>query len=372
MLRRIELTNFKCYSSAAFDLSALTVFSGPNAVGKSTVLQAFRLMRQVALRSEDGEVVSIDGPLVRFGNVDSLVNSRVPRGDAKNVSVTISGDAKTERGKMILKRSDDDGGGVSGGKMRLSDDSDLSCALLSSNDFVYLSADRISPDDSFRYPDFDFGYKCNPFGNRGEHVAWYLGANYQGDVRLDGFIHPKSAGRKALGQQVSLWMGELGQEVQIEPRMYDDIRSAGFRFALWEGDSFSKWYSPINVGFGLTHSLPIFVALLSRPKGAVVLIENPESHLHPKAQVAMGRFIAKAASLGVQVLIETHSDHILNGIRLSVKDKILAPEIVALNFITFDEGVVKVIRPEMLSSGAVNVWPRGFFDEYENVSLELM
>ena len=223
-----------------------------------------------------------------------------------------------------------------------------------------------------RYPESDFGFKCNPMGNRGEYVPWYLGMNYQKGIPISEFNHPGSAGRETLGQQVSLWMGNLGQEVMVEPRVYDDIRSAGFRFALWEGDSFSKWYSPINVGFGLTHSLPIFVTLLSRPQGSIALIENPESHLHPKAQVEMGRFIAKAASLGVQVLVETHSDHVLNGIRLAVKERTLVPDDVALNFMTTADGVVKVLNPNILPSGAVDVWPHGFFDEHENVSLELM
>ncbi len=176
----------------------------------------------------------------------------------------------------------------------------------------------------------------------------------------------------ALVLQVALWMSDLGKELQIEPKLYDDIRSAGVRFAFWEGGSFGMWYRPMNVGFGLTHSLPIFVALLSRQAGSIVLIENPESHLHPKAQVEMGRFISKAASLGVQIVVETHSDHILNGIRLSVKENVIAGEDIALNFMVNEKDGVRAVMPRILPSGAIDVWPKGFFDEYENVSLQLM
>lgn len=371
MLRQIELSNFKCYRSAKIGLSALTVFSGQNAVGKSTVLQAFRLMRQLALRQGGGDVVPIDGPLVRFGGVDGLVNSRIPRGLDARVDIAVAGDLETDAARVSLERIDPERMEAHG-EMRLASDVASSRSALTEPDFVYLSADRISPDDAFGYPDMDFGYRCNPMGNRGEFAAWHLGVAYQKKLPIAGFVHPKSDGRETFGQQVSLWMSGLGQELQVEPRMYDEIRSAGFRFAVWEGDSFSKWYSPINVGFGLTHGLPIFVALLSRRKGALVLIENPESHLHPKAQVEMGRFLSKAASLGIQVMVETHSDHVLNGIRLSVKEKILSPDEVALNFMTTDAGEVSVVRPNLLPSGAVDAWPRGFFDEYENVSLELM
>lgn len=370
MLKEMKLSNFKCYSSALTSFSALTVFSGRNAVGKSTILQAIRLMRQIALRQDNNDIVAIDGPLVRFGSVDALLNSRIPRDQASKVSVSIVCDESSSCQEMILERLGENDDGLN--RMKVIQEPTLSCDLMSSKDFVYLSADRICPDDLFRYPDFDFAHRCNSLGNRGEYVAWYLGLNYAKRIPIDGFVHPLSDGRETLCQQVSLWMTEMGQEVQIEPRLYEDIRSAGFRFALWEQDSFSKWYSPINVGFGLTHSLPIFVSLLSRPIGSVVLIENPESHLHPKAQVKMGCFIAKAASLGIQVIVETHSDHVLNGIRLSVKDKILEPKDVALNFITIDDGAVKLVRPNILPSGAVDVWPKGFFDEYENVSLELI
>lgn len=371
MLKKIRLENFKCYRSAEIDLAALTVISGRNAIGKSTLLQAVRLVRQVALSQRDSNIVAIDGPLVRFGSADDLINSRIPRQAATKVSVEVCGDQDAECTALVLERMEAQDG-LARNNMRVNSATSLPKGELFGGDFVYLSADRICPMDIFRYPERDFGYKCNSMGTRGEYAPWYFGANYQSRIPVKEFLHPNSDGRETLGQQVSLWMSNLGQEIQIEPRMYDDIRSAGFRFALWEGDSFSKWYSPINVGFGLTHCFPIFVTLLSRPKGSVVLIENPESHLHPKAQVEMGRFIAKAASLGIQVMVETHSDHVLNGVRLAVKDKVITHEMIALNFMTSDSGSVNVVRPNILPSGSIDVWPQGFFDEYENVSLELM
>ena len=57
-----------------------------------------------------------------------------------------------------------------------------------------------------------------------------------------------------------------------------------------------------------------------------MVVENPEAHLHPSAQTKIGEFIALIASCGVQVVIETHSDHVVDGIRLSLKDKIIKPE----------------------------------------------
>lgn len=74
-------------------------------------------------------------------------------------------------------------------------------------------------------------------------------------------------------------------------------------------------YRAVNVGFGLSYVLPIVLALLVTKPGGLVIIENPEAHLHPRGSY-LGRLIALAAEAGVQVVVETHSDHIINGIRL--------------------------------------------------------
>lgn len=70
-----------------------------------------------------------------------------------------------------------------------------------------------------------------------------------------------------------------------------------------------------NVGFGITYALPILVSGLTVPEGGMLLVENPEAHLHAKAQSNMGYFLARMAAAGVRVIIETHSEHIVNGIR---------------------------------------------------------
>ncbi|WP_180834594.1 AAA family ATPase, partial [Vibrio parahaemolyticus] len=65
--------------------------------------------------------------------------------------------------------------------------------------------------------------------------------------------------------------------------------------------------------------LPIVLALLVTKPGGLVIIENPEAHLHPKGQSYLGRLIQRTAEAGVQVIIETHSDHLLNGIRVAAR-----------------------------------------------------
>src|SRR5260370_36481781 len=92
----------------------------------------------------------------------------------------------------------------------------------------------------------------------------------------------------------------------------------------------SSEYGPTSVGFGITYALPIVVAVLSAHPGSLVIIENPEAHLHPRGQVKMGELLCQASAAGIQILIETHSDHVLNGIRLAVQARKNAPANVAL------------------------------------------
>lgn len=375
MLRKIHLSNFKCYRDATLNLSQLTVFSGVNAVGKSTVIQALNLLRQVSANRPEVPCgfVRTDGPLVSFGTVNDLVNIEAPRDETTSVVVEAFGDLDCENASLTLGRlgRDDPDNRMSlvVKDGHLPSDGDP----FGGKGYGYLSANRISPEDDFFFNDSESFRVLNVLGNRGEFSVGFL-------CGLEGAILPiaemkmtDEPGRELFIQQLGLWMGGLGRKVTLQAKPYEDIRRAALKFSFVEDGVNTPWYSPRNVGFGLTHSLPIFALVLSRGRDSIVVIENPESHLHPKAQVFMGRFLSKAASCGIQVIVETHSDHILNGIRLSVKQGALSPEQVQLNFMAADaKQGVKVFEPRVLPSGAIDVWPSGFFDEYENVAADLI
>jgi predicted ATPase len=112
--------------------------------------------------------------------------------------------------------------------------------------------------------------------------------------------------------------------------------------------------------------LPIVVAALSANAGDLLLIENPEVHLHPAGQALMGRFLAEIGAGGIQVLVETHSDHVLNGIRRAVKGKVIEPENVALHFFRpRDTTGEQVTTPMLDAAGNIDRWPDGFFDQFD-------
>ncbi len=164
----------------------------------------------------------------------------------------------------------------------------------------------------------------------------------------------------------------MGREVTtgVESPNKDEVKLS-FNIKGSHGGKFSA----LQVGFGYSFSLPVIVAALTAQPGDLVIIENPEAHLHPAAQSKIGILLALAAQAGVQVIIETHSDHVLNGIRTLVKGlknfgKIKSEELkVHYFFEARNESGEQFHSRRMLISdeeGKLNGWPSGFFDEWEN------
>lgn len=127
-----------------------------------------------------------------------------------------------------------------------------------------------------------------------------------------------------------------------------------------------KRYKPANIGFGYTYILPIVISGLLAAPGELLIVENPEAHLHPRAQSKLTRFLAQVAQCGVQVIIESHSEHILNALRICVKNNdfsIVDKDVSVLYFQdSEDQPVVRIpINPD----GSVDDWPEDFFDQAE-------
>ena len=160
-----------------------------------------------------------------------------------------------------------------------------------------------------------------------------------------------------------------GGKIDLAPTR--DLISLRYSFGIEK--QLSSDYRATNTGFGLSYTLPVLVAILSAKPGALLLFENPESHLHPKGQAKIGELMAKAANCGVQIVVETHSDHVLNGIRVAVRKGLLPPENVCLHFFErhADKACSEIISPIMDRNGRIDRWPDYFFDEWDK-SLEAL
>ena len=149
-----------------------------------------------------------------------------------------------------------------------------------------------------------------------------------------------------------------------------DAVIAGFSFDRPD-DVPSRSYRATNVGFGISYTLPVLAALLS-PSGTLCLIENPEAHLHPRGQTKLGELAVRAGLSGVQVIVETHSDHFIDGVRIAVRDRLIEPSSIAIHYFERRGITAAVSSPQLDTEGRLSSWPEGFFDQHEKNLAKLL
>ena len=168
------------------------------------------------------------------------------------------------------------------------------------------------------------------------------------------------------------WLQEVspGCHLDIDETIQDDLLVAGYSFDQ-VGDARSNAHRMTHAGFGLSYMLPVVVAFLSQP-GFLCLVENPESHLHPRGQTMLAILATQAAKSGVQLIVETHSDHFLDGVRIAVRNGLLDSEDTAIHYFERVNGRTTVTSPTIDSDGRLSEWPTGFFDQHELNLSELL
>ena len=129
--------------------------------------------------------------------------------------------------------------------------------------------------------------------------------------------------------QFGAWLDYISPGTSVSVQ---NISDSSFLALKYRDSETGELINPANVGYGITYVFPIIVSLLSAKKGDLLIIDSPEAHLHPRAQSRVGEMIAKFASSGIQIIVETHSDHVLSGIRIAVKDAEIKPDDVSLLF----------------------------------------
>jgi len=363
MLESLTLTNFKAFDEVEIPLGALTLLSGLNGTGKSSVLQALGLLRQSfdAGSLQNGEL-GLNGPLVEIGTGSDLLYQDF---DRRTVQIGLSMKVGDDRHYLDWSAEV-----VSESDILVCDKTIADLAAqptgLFRRGFQFLRADRITPAVTFPKSQYAVGHE-RFLGSRGEYTAHFLLKFGQDLIVPPARRHASQQGVGSVLGQVNAWMQEFSPGVRVEPEgvaMTDLVRLAyAYR---GEKAAYSEPLRPTNVGFGLTHVLPVVTACLAAEPGSLLIIENPEAQLHPRGQAALGRLIALTASAGVQVLVETHSDHVLNGIRLTAKHGLLDAAHTRLHFFSRVPGSAATYETPVLNpEGRLSFWPEGFFDQWE-------
>ncbi|MGW0178962.1 DUF3696 domain-containing protein [Nocardia sp. NPDC003345] len=351
MIDELSISNFKRFQHIDLTLGRLTILTGVNGGGKSTVVQALNLVHQCELANDD--FVPLSGrPGLDLGQASDVLSA-----GAASDSITIRLGSNDQRYEWRFSGARDS----DSSRLDVEERPAFPIPPIGSRgaEFTYLAAERLGPRTS--HPTSALVERGSAVvGEDGRFVAHILASDDRAKVE-EPRRHPDSA-TVLLRHQAEAWMSGIVGPMQIEARTVP--RTGLATLYVHAGGFEDEWMLLTNTGFGISYILPIVVAGLSVPEGALLIVDSPEAHLHPAAQSALGGFLATVAAGGVQVLIETHSDHVLNGIRRTVA---------AGESLDHDAAVVyyfghepEPIRLTIGQRGAMSDWPEGFFDQIEN------
>jgi predicted ATPase len=364
-IQALRIQNFKCFEDQRFELGPLTLLTGLNGTGKSSVLQSLLLLRQSYQQNVLQRVgLALNGDLVQLGTASDVFYEAAA---SNQFGFELSfGDDTSASWCFEYDREADVVRSVSRSVPRR-----VYQSSLFRDRFQYLSAERIGPRTSFPTSDY-WVREHRQLGPHGEYAEHYLSLFGDSKIASPVLAHPAETSHM-LRAQVEAWMGEVSPGVRLDLTRYPGMDIVGLQYSFVAGRQVSNPYRPTNVGFGITYTLPVVVALLASSPGGLVLLENPEAHLHPQGQVRIAELMARAASCGIQVMVESHSDHILNGLRIAVRSGLVTPEQARLYYFSrWDESgplSSSVISPRLDRNGRIDQWPEGFFDEWDK-SLE--
>lgn len=318
MINSLYIEGFKSFEKEDLDIRPLTVLTGLNSSGKSSVIHALRMLDKAA-RGESNVL------LKGYGSWQDLRSAY-----AKEV---------------LLRETYGDGGGVAVSERAIMEGENKK---ENPPAIIYVSAGRLGPQLTL-----PMTYESELDSN-GANVVEIIEA--YANKTMDECMRRKNSMGESFEYVLKDWLNLICPGVKFEEKIQNSVQ-----FMTFDG------HSPLNVGFGLSYTLTVIVALLvASITKATVLIENPEAHLHPKGQVDISELVAKTVKAGAQVIVETHSDHFFDGLRVYVKNHPLMADNIIAYWMSLDERrLSKIEKIHILSNGRVDNWPHGMFDQFE-------
>lgn len=361
MISNLRIKNIKCFEEVEFGLSQITVFCGANSAGKSTAIQSLLLLKQSANNNSLSQnQLSLVGEFFSFGHVNDVV-SHSPLGESLNIGI----DNLNFESDLKINPADDY-------NLTLEKPVSLDHDFFR-NDFHYLSAYRLCPQNSY---DVNYDNTKINLGIFGQYAIAELikhGDKPAPNQKLAKIIceHLLAEGDDRpilLNIALKEAMKKISPTFDIALADHSNLDKVSNSFPV---HGTSNGVRPVNTGFGISNVLPIVLAMLCTKEGGFLLVENPEVHLHPAAQSTLAGLLTTAARCGIQVILETHSDHIVNGIRVYVKENLIESGFATINSVRAIENKRKVTKILVDSEGGLSDMDDGFFDQAEKDLLRL-
>lgn len=426
MISSLRLQGFKPFhDTGVFPLPALTVLVGKNSGGKSSVIQSLLLFKQIIEEGMVGFPVPLDGSIVALGSFASLVHDNDPQAPIC-VSFEVPAFRPTRKPdgsvgvSFCIRRMPDSRQAyidrvalAEGGKSLLDlswqadDDRYTVRSVLSTRKAEPLDVDRESVTIPGAWSSMPYSYGAFRHGPSRDSKAL--------DKIMDGMQRISIAGdavSRAMGNL--FYLGPLRREPQpyylTSPRRPNTVGShgeyalellmlnktqleplvsrwlqrfgMGSRIDLQQDQTFNLFLPEVvlpdgearrpiaGVGFGLSQVLPLIVQGFISPVRSTILAEQPEIHLHPAAQVELGNLLVEFATHDRQLVVETHSEHLVLSVQRNIAEGRIPADAVAVYVVEQRDGASVLTPVEMSPDGLID-WPQGFFEEGIQQQLEL-
>lgn len=405
MLKALQLGNFKSWREVSVPLAPITGFFGTNSSGKSSLLQALLLMKQSAENSDQKQVLEfgsdrtlvelggfqdvifkrdtmqnltlglvydpfpvVDVHTMTFTSVISLINEKVRLEtflyDSEAASIGLAYHPKIKEldsSQIIMTRQSQKFYRFSGIERQDDKNQRFSHALELSFEQVlsqvsYLGSYRPRPKRGIYIWQ---GAAPSNVGNQGENtiaalLAARVGGNKVGEIPLENYIAQKL---KDLGLIDSFRIEELSEGTNI------------FRVLVCHTPE-SPEVSLADVGSGVSQVLSVLVQCYYAPESSTIVLELPELHLHPSVQSGLADvFIDAYQKRGVQIILESHSEHLLRRLQRRIAEEQILPTDVNLYFCSLEKGESKLEALELDEYGNIHNYPKDFFgDRFEEMA----
>lgn len=347
MIKSLSVEGLKSIDKINIDFSKINILVGTNSSGKSTLIQAILLASQ--------NLNNINCPL--NGNLVSLGDFREVRNfvtNAQKIKINIGLEGFHYIISLLeCEENKEDSCELIGNYYDAKTNDEIMKQLSIDEGLYYLSSSRIGHRDIYE-KNLSKSYK---FGLLGEYCIYYF-EKHKGKVLDKKLINTNIS--NTLESQVNFWLKYIvGSELSTEDIKETDKIKANFT-------SGTREVRTKNVGSGISYLVSIIIMCLSIKEGDTIIIENPEIHLHPMAQSNLTNFLVFIANTNRQIIIETHSDHIFNGIRVAVALNTLNKTDYTINFFSLDEKrCTKVDNIKISKRGRILDSPKGLFDQFE-------
>ena len=356
MIEKISVGGFKRFLAQKFRIAPLTVLAGLNGAGKTSLIHALLLMQESAGIEVGGELPLHVSDKLQLGTAESVrnwsakgnISFGVEFDDGNIADWDLEVPADAEALFLIVKKRPT----LKNGPF-----------VKSVRGFTYLCAERLGPRSTLN--DSPISAERLEVGQKGEFCAQVLEKLGSKPSIYADRVHPEKSSMDSslLKYEVESWLSEIATPIEIATIPTTGSAISALQFRTPGG----IWVRAPNMGFGVSYALPIVLAGLIASRDGILIVENPEAHLHPAGQSRMGSFLAWLAGKGVQVILETHSDHVLNGVRRAIAEfDYLSHEQALVNFFSSDAHAAPDVKELLFSStGGIANWPPGFFDQYQ-------